>query len=125
MQDRDRLEAALEGGGNEAGRSRSSSATTTSRRRAASLPEGLLVEYLIDPPHPEENDPITRRPDRLDHRRQRARTRDEYTRKKLPVGKRGYGIMVRIAVHLDRTHLALLLDRVLEHRSGSGQSHDR
>jgi hypothetical protein len=57
--------------------------------------EGMKVEYLVDPPHPEENDPVTgdptgwieagRLPDAV-----------EYTRKKLPVGRRGYGLMVRL-----------------------------
>jgi hypothetical protein len=57
--------------------------------------EGLRVEYRTDPPSLEEIDPATgdatgwieagRLPDTL-----------EYTRKKVPVGKRGYGLMVRV-----------------------------
>jgi hypothetical protein len=61
----------------------------------APLATGLKIEYLIDPPHPEENDPISGDPtgwltagDLPDV--------TEYSRKKLPIGKRGYGVMIRL-----------------------------
>jgi len=68
------------------------------------LADGVKVEYRTDPPTPEDIDLATgsvtgwteagRLPDA-----------EEYTRKKLPVGKRGFGIMVRVsAVTASRIH---------------------
>jgi hypothetical protein len=59
------------------------------------LGAGLRVEYMVDPPHPEDNDPISGDPTGWIEAGQLPDA-DEYTRKKLPVGKRGYGVMVRV-----------------------------
>jgi hypothetical protein len=66
--------------------------------------DGVKVEYRTDPPTPDDIDYATglvtgwteagRLPDTT-----------EYTRKKMPVGKRGYGIMVRVsAITPSRIH---------------------
>ena len=56
---------------------------------------GLRVQYRIDPPHPEEIDPVTGDPVGWIDAGWLPDV-DELTRKKLPVGKRGYGIMVQL-----------------------------
>jgi hypothetical protein len=59
-------------------------------------PDGVKVEYRTDPPTPEDIDLATGSVTGWSEAGKLPDTH-EYTRKKLPVGKRGYGIMVRIS----------------------------
>lgn len=62
----------------------------------ATAPDGVKVEYRTDPPTPEDIDFAT---GSVTGWTEAGRLPDvtEYSRKKLPVGKRGFGIMVRIS----------------------------
>jgi len=62
----------------------------------AETPDGVKIEYRTDPPTPEDIDTTT---GSLTGWTDAGRLPDtaEYTRKKLPIGKRGYGLMVRVS----------------------------